>query len=115
MTLSAIRLLALLLCAASPAMGQTYSLTPLGDLPEYHDSGAFGLNEAGQVVGTSDTAEGSHAFIWDSVNGMRDLNDLIDPGLGWTLLEAADINNRGQIVGFGSDGTDLLGFLLTPD
>ena len=30
---------------------------------------------------------------------MANLNDLIDPGSGWTIVEANGITNRGEIVG----------------
>ena len=33
---------------------------------------------------------------------MEDLNDRLDPGLGWELRVASDINARGWIVGFGA-------------
>ena len=46
---------------------------------------------------------------------MTNLNSLISPTSGWTLEQANDINDNGQIVGYGigPDGnTD--GFLLDP-
>ena len=45
---------------------------------------------------------------------MTDLNTLIDPALGWQLVYATDINNRGQIVGTGFIGSQVHAFLLTP-
>ena len=61
---------------------------------------ARGINNRGEVVGV--VADGP--FIWDSVAGMRNLNDLLDSsGDGWVLTHAYDINDRGQIVGFGSN------------
>jgi probable HAF family extracellular repeat protein len=33
--------------------------------------------------------------------GLVDLNTLIDPATGWSLRAACDINDRGQIVGYG--------------
>ena len=60
------------------------------------DSEASGINDAGQVVGWSDTAGGDqHAFITGSNGmGMRDLGDL-----GGKNSRALDINNAGQVVG----------------
>ena len=71
---------------------------------------AYALDESGDVVGTSRTAAGDyHAFLFrDGV--MYDLNDLIPADSSWLLTYAYGINNRGQIVGIGSNG----GFLLTP-
>jgi probable HAF family extracellular repeat protein len=76
---------------------------------------AYGINDAGQMVGNSLTSGNAsdHAFVYQ--NGrMADLNDLT-PGSGWLLSVAYAINNNGLIVGF---GVNPLGqghaFLLTP-
>ena len=81
---------------------------------------AEAVNDAGQVVGGSGyfpDAEGRqlpYAFIWQ--NGeMLDLNDLLPPNSGWRLAQANDINNKGQIVGYGEIGGKTRAFLLTPD
>lgn len=83
----------------------------LGTLPNAEDSEAFALNDRGEVVGKS----GGRAVLWR--NGrILDLNALIPKGSGWTLVEARDINNRGQIVGAGrkKEGGELRAFLLKP-
>jgi probable HAF family extracellular repeat protein len=51
-----------------------------------------------------------------SADGMRNLNDLLDPsGAGWTLRDAIAINDAGQIVGYGTSPPGAQhGFLLTP-
>ena len=96
-------------------------MTDLGVLPDGSDcSIAEGINDSGFVVGTSyvgppDSASSHRAFIWDSVNGMQDLNDMLDSsGAGWTLKGCRDISNAGHIVGWGinPDGSQH-GFLLT--
>ncbi len=84
-----------------------------GALPEYEiiDLGTLGglfswpgdINDAGQVVGTSRTADGtigrSHGFFWDDVNGMIDMTELLDESLGLDYITSATaINNNGQIV-----------------
>jgi len=46
---------------------------------------------------------------------MTDLNDLLPPGSGWELTQAEDINEVGQIVGWGEIGGPTRGFLMTPD
>jgi probable HAF family extracellular repeat protein len=46
---------------------------------------------------------------------MRDLNDLIPAGSGWTLTRATDVDDDGTIVGWGTNGSgDVRAFLLTP-
>ncbi len=81
---------------------------------------AEAINDAGQVVGGSGyfpDAEGRripYAFIWQ--NGeLFDLNDLLLPDTGWHLTRANDINNNGQIAGYGEFGGNTRAFLLTPD
>jgi len=60
---------------------------------------AKGINKSGQVVGWSDNSSGERrAFLYDSTNGMKDLNDSIPADLGWTLYEAAGINTEGKIA-----------------
>ncbi len=72
------------------------------------------INNRGQIVGDSSTADNSsHAFLYQ--NGkMIDLNDLIPSGSGWVLNSATDINDAGQIVGYGTRYGTERAFLLTP-
>jgi probable HAF family extracellular repeat protein len=72
----------------------------LGTLGGLSSVGAS-VNNSGQVTGESTTAAGdNHAFLYS--NGtMQDLNDLIDPTLGITLLRAQDINEKGEILAAG--------------
>ncbi|MHC5210320.1 MAG: hypothetical protein ACYTG2_06355 [Planctomycetota bacterium] len=76
---------------------------------------AAGLNDLGVVVGTSFLPGGtSTAFRWkDGI--VEDLNDLIDPGAGWELKGAEDIDNDGRIVGLGIHDGAARPYVLTPD
>lgn len=77
-------------------------------------SEATGLNNFGHVVGSSSDAMGEpRAFLFKD-GTMADLNALIDPGSGWQLLSASDLNDAGQIVGVGLKNGQERGFLLTP-
>jgi probable HAF family extracellular repeat protein len=68
-------------------------MTELGPISSV-SAGAWGINNSGQVVGTSDIANGhAHAFLWqDGV--MTDLGTL-----GGDTSQGGSINNHGQIVG----------------
>ncbi|MFQ5463688.1 MAG: DUF3466 family protein [Phycisphaerae bacterium] len=94
----------------------TGDIIDLGALPGGQRSFALAINNHGQVVGSASSVGigASHAMIWDDVDGMRDLNDLIPPEAGWSLSLARDINDVGQIVGMGLLGGQVRGYLLTP-
>jgi probable HAF family extracellular repeat protein len=67
-------------------------LTDLGTLGGA-DSRAQGINELGQVVGVSDTADDPwHHFVW--IDGQ-----MIDLGGSWDDSGPKDINDHGQIIG----------------
>jgi probable HAF family extracellular repeat protein len=107
----------------SKALGTTHAVyfSPRGVI----DLGSFGglsealaMNNRGQVVGDAGASGGPHAFLTDLVSfHMVDLNTLIPPGSGWTLIYAAAINDVGQIAGYGRvNGADVFhAFLLTPE
>jgi probable HAF family extracellular repeat protein len=73
------------------------------------------LNNHGDVVGGSLTeGDGSfHGFIYRN-NRLYDLNEFLEPGNGWELLQALGINNHGEIIAIGSHtGQDRI-VLLRP-
>jgi probable HAF family extracellular repeat protein len=70
----------------------------LGGVGEHNT--AWSINGAGNVVGALGQSA-SRAFLYTDEAGLKDLNTLIDPSLGWVLLGAFDINDAGQIVGYG--------------
>jgi len=82
---------------------------------------AYSINNLNQIVGESEICPPTggirpHAFIWDDVDGMRDLG-VLDPECYHEVSEshALDINDRGQIVGYcwyGEFGD--IGYLLLP-
>ena len=103
------------LLSVSAAEAAPYTLTVLPDLGGGGDfSYANGINDAGQVVGYSSATTLPHAFLWDSILGMVDLNTLIDPST-FVMLEARAISGNGMIAGFGRDTLTNVnrGFLLT--
>lgn len=78
-----------------------YNYTTLGTLGGDFST-ANAVNNRGQVVGYSFAPLSggsfvSHAYIWDSVRGMRDLGTL-----GGKYSFAFDINDAGQVVGYSS-------------
>jgi len=105
----------------------TQGMELLGDLPGgFNLSRARGINDAGQIVGWSSSANtetipGEEAFIWDEVNGMVGIGDM--PGISFSS-DAYDINDNGVVTGIGTtfngheafiwteaDGFTPLGFL----
>jgi len=89
--------------------GKLIDLGTLGhDAGGFDLSGAFDINDRGQVVGFTTTPESqgyTHAFLWEK-GVMTDLGTL---GGNWS--EARGINNAGQIVGYSDTGDGLHAFL----
>ena len=92
-------------------------------LPQMKDLGtlggtfseAHGISRNGDVVGVSTTVNNAvqKAFLWQSGLGLQDLNTLIDPASGWTLMEAQAISDDGTyITGVGMVNGERHAFLL---
>jgi probable HAF family extracellular repeat protein len=96
----------------------TGNLTTLPLLDGGLRSNAYDINEHDQVVGSSETLEGStpvnHAVLWDQASGVpTDLNTDTWLSMGWVLASATAINDNGDIVGTGYLNGEPHGFLLT--
>jgi probable HAF family extracellular repeat protein len=90
--------------------------TDLGTLPGDASSAAFGMNDKGQIVGTSTDASGnSRAVIWED-GAIYDLNTLIPPSSNLDLFYGGDINDAGVVAGQALDTTtgNSPAFVATP-
>jgi len=91
-------------------------------LPSQPQTVVSDLNSLGQAVGQASTLVNYNAFsqpnstavLWQN-NRVVDLNRAIPSDLGWHLINAASINERGQIVGFGTINGHNHAFLMTPN
>ena len=73
-------------------------ILPNGLVAPGNGTQATGVNDHGQVVGSSLNSKGeSRAVIWEGEK-ITDLNDLIAAQKGLVLTHATAINNLGQIV-----------------
>jgi len=75
-------------------------MTSLGGVPGYPNAWPVAINNLRQIVGFVSNVQSHHAFLWMS-GIMSDLNDLLPENSGWELVYATDINDAGQIVGWG--------------
>ncbi|MGN6565150.1 MAG: hypothetical protein ACTHMU_21030 [Thermomicrobiales bacterium] len=93
--------------------------TVMHDLGTFHtrETYAMRINNRGQVVGYAEGGGGavtaSRAWLWQE-GAMHDLTDCLPADAGWVLHYATDINDGGEIVGWGSWQGEVWPFLLLP-
>jgi hypothetical protein len=100
------------------------TLQPIPLAPGYTTGQALAINATGTIVGFMGQAwpDLGVAFVYDLKKPYElahDLNKRIQLDSGWTLWDACDINDKGQIVGtafapYGSPGSRITAYLLTP-
>ncbi|WP_083682660.1 DUF3466 family protein [Archangium sp. Cb G35] len=97
--------------------GTIRSLGTLPGLPVAVHSEAKGINSEGWVVGYvgqfyGNTTLGTAAAVVWLGERIHDLNSVLPPNSGWTLLSAEDINTRGDITGVGRFNGTLTAYKL---
>ena len=105
--------------------GRTFSINSMGQIVGQADTTTtYPQPSNGPVIANSNKAVATppnpgppryipHAFLY-SAGTLTDLNTLIAAKTGWVLDQANSINDKGQIVGFGSYKNAEHYFLLTP-
>ncbi len=84
------------LALAAPALSsQQFTATDLGVLPGHDESRAWGMNDAGQIVGWSRAGSSLRAVLFDPSTGLSEVGVLA----GATNSSARGINNWGEVVG----------------
>jgi probable HAF family extracellular repeat protein len=92
---------------STPFLWDNGAFTLLGGLGGTRGD-ALSINRVGQIVGVSNLANGAtRASLWRD-GQVFDLNTLAVNPTGWVLTQATGINDRGQIIGYGTF-TDALG------
>jgi probable HAF family extracellular repeat protein len=89
--------------AGKAAFNSVIALEPIpGNFPSY--SAAFSINDLGQAVGESNSANGNRAVIWDNSTIPQDLGTIP----GGTSSSATAISNDGRVImGASRDATDV--------
>jgi len=107
-------------------------VTNVGTLDGGHNSHAYSINDGRDVVGVADAPYQDVCFDYETLQPvqcvnfsyqgflfkdgvMTDLRDLVGRNSGWDALYAFDINNRGQITGYGLRSGRFRAFVLTPN
>jgi probable HAF family extracellular repeat protein len=107
------------------------AVTNIGTLDGGRNSFAYSINTVGQVVGVADVPFEDDCYDFDTQQTVRctnyafqgflyergvmlDLRSLVGSNSGWDALWPFDINDRGQIVGYGLRAGEFRAFLMTP-
>jgi probable HAF family extracellular repeat protein len=92
----------------------TGKVLDLGTIPNGRNSFGWGVDAYGDVVGwAEDATDHNNAFVYSvGLGGMKRLGDLVDPALGWQLVQANAVNAHGMIVGWGYHNGAPRGFKL---
>ena len=92
----------------------TGKVLDLGTIPNGRNSFGWGVDAYGDVVGwAEDATDHNNAFVYSAgLGGMKRLSDLVDPALGWQLVQANAVNAHGMIVGWGYHNGAPRGFKL---
>lgn len=91
-------------------------MTDIGTLAGTDNSTAASINSKTQIVGASFPSDFSffNAILWEN-SSLVDLNTLIPPNSALHLFKGVDVNERGEIAGFGGlPNGDTHAFLLIP-
>jgi probable HAF family extracellular repeat protein len=83
----------------------------LGVLPGGEYSSAFGINDAGQVAGASNTGNAIVPFIWKPTSGLQTIPLLQGDKCG----QAFGINKNGHVTGYSSGPNGARAFLWIPN
>lgn len=73
-------------------------VTVIPDFPDSTGGTPYAVNEAGQVIGASDTPSGVRGYIWDRKRGLRVIEGLMDD----SSSSPSGINDYGDVVGTSS-------------
>ncbi len=107
------------------------AVTNIGTLNGGRNSFAYAINDDGQVVGVADAPFKDSCFDFETQQTfpctnyafqgflykrgvMLDLRSLVGSNSGWDVLWPFDINDRGQITGYGLRAGKFRAFLMTP-
>ncbi len=107
--------------SVSPASGMEHAvlwkeggIVDLGRVGEQRTY-ANGINNRGDVVGEYWNVGFGGGFVREAGQSiLHDLQNLIPAGTPWTIKSAQDINDSGQITGFGEQDGFIHSFILTP-